>query len=73
MTLDARRLWVICKTFGVLPNDPRVSDLSHLQVEWIMFNLVAEAKHLKDYGEGGKGGLEITNSRDGAFLGHIGG
>ena len=72
MTLDARRLWVVCKTFGVLPNDPRVADLSHLQMEWIIFNLAAESDHIGDMAGGKGSGLEITNSRDGAFLGKLG-
>jgi hypothetical protein len=71
MTLDARRLWVVCKTFGVLPNDPRVADLTHLQMEWIIFNLAAEHAQVDDL-VGGKGALEITNSRNGAFLGKLG-
>ncbi len=62
MTLDARSLWVVCKTFGVLPNDPRLADLSPIQIEWVLWNVAEEARSLRDKLERGPRG--VTNARD---------
>jgi hypothetical protein len=72
MTLAARRLWVVCKTFNVLPNDPLVAGLNSFQIEWILWNLVEEAKAMDKVAKGGRGGrgtIEISDARGGAALG----
>jgi hypothetical protein len=69
MTLAARRLWVVCKTFNVLPNDPRVAELNFVQMDWIMWNLKQESDAINKavHGDGGSG-FQVTGSKDAGSL-----
>lgn len=51
----------MCKTFGVLPNDPLVQALTPVQVEWIIWNQAAEAKQIDDAFNRGRG-IGITDA-----------
>ncbi len=50
----------------MLPNDPRVAELTPIQVDWMIFNLSEEAKKIKGALGGGEGG--ITDAASSAQL-----
>jgi hypothetical protein len=41
-------LWIICKTFHILPNDPLLAKLQPLQISWILSNLRKDAEEVSE-------------------------
>lgn len=41
-TPNAKRIWRICRTFGILPTDPRISALNEFDIQFIECSLIAE-------------------------------
>jgi hypothetical protein len=40
-------LWALCREFKILPNDPRLKDLTVAQIQWLLFNMAEDRKNLK--------------------------
>jgi hypothetical protein len=53
---------MICKTFGVLPNDPLLRKLTPIQFIWIYNNLISDIEDQRDAFDGHK---KKTISSDG--------
>ena len=62
----------MCKTFGVLPNDPLIQALTPIQMEWIIWNQAEDYKKTDDILKGFRSGSDITDAKSaGVFDGLI--
>ena len=68
-TKRSQQLWAICTRFNILPNDPRLKDLTPFQCVWIIANINAEADLRKKAMSGGNENytIDTSNFDEGAF------
>ncbi len=48
----------------MLPNDPKVAELTPIQIDWIIFNMTAEAKKVNDALGNREGGITDAASSE---------
>jgi hypothetical protein len=69
-TARSQQLWAICTRFNILPNDPKLKELTPFQCVWIIANMNEEAAQHEKLLKGGNSEsykIDASNFDEGSF------